>query len=754
MFASPLKNYCQHVYMLAIVFSTCFSFATTVVSQVTAFPQSNQLYPRNTHSNKAEIRFGGNIEQSTGFKWLVLRKSRNGILVASKLIPLIYRNGIAVFRSEDEIKAELSTYRYDLFGSNGVSQTLIQSADNIVAGDAFIIQGQSNAVAIARGNLNTENDANSPANAPGRKFVRVYGSGSASGNYTKSWFTGDGNVWFETDGNTGQWGMRLASNLAMTQKTPICIFNGADPGQAINFFQRDDANPANPNTNYGRLLNRIREAGFEKNIRAVIWHQGESDAIGVLGQVQLTTDQYKQAFLNLQNAWKSDYKNLRKTYLFQIKYGCAMESPDGALQIQEAQRQLGLESKEITVMSTSAASQLFEGNVISYCHFNFQEGYQLFGDWMSHLIQRDIYNKKLPSSIEAPAPANAHFSGFASPGIASQISLSLKDKTASYLLNGDISGSFRLEGGNFTITDINLSGSNIIIDFARNPGSITNPTGLSFLGHEGNAAPILVNNNGIGLLYFSNISIGYEACTDKYENRNIKGAHIKFNKPINALISSSNDVDVFNFKTNKNIEQVKINLTNLPADYDLFLYNEKWELAGSSILDGNSPEQILINNTGKKDEFLIVIKGKNGAFDKDDCYQLNAEIVGSQKQEDGDENEEDDDDEGGDEDGGKVSNTARAMESGNSLEGVSHVLISPNPVRDQLNVTLKSAGTEKAELRLVDINGRLLQVHYQLLRPGKNLYHMNVGKVSPGIYLLQVLQNKKLTTRKVLITGP
>ncbi|ULQ50740.1 T9SS type A sorting domain-containing protein [Flavihumibacter fluvii] len=484
-------------------------FTVPIFAQVNNFPKDYQLYPRNLSTNKGIVNISGTLKKTSGYSAVRLKVYRDNLLLTTTNLNISYnKKGNANYSFNSEIVAELANYTFSLFGVRSGIETLIKTAGNVVAGDAYIIQGQSNAVANLRVSTTFEDNADDPSNSPNRGFVRVYGSGSATSSYTKAWFIGNGNVWFDVDGNTGQWGMRLGSNIAGSRNIPVAIFNGASPGEAISYFIRNDANPGDANTNYGRLLNRIREAGLKNNIRGLIWYQGESDVLGFLNAVQTTTQQYKAAFSGLISDWKADFPGLSKFFMFQIRYGCGMSNADNCLKIQEAQRQLDKESNEIVTISAANTTQIFDGGVLNYCHFRFVDGYKKIGDWVTPLILRDLYNvTSAPPSIESPEPVSASFSIVGADGVASQVRLALKDQSSLFTISGDISPMFRLDGGNYTISSVAVSGNNVLVNFSRAPGTTTNPASISYRGHDIGPAPVLTNSNGLALVNFEYIPI-------------------------------------------------------------------------------------------------------------------------------------------------------------------------------------------------------------------------------------------------------
>jgi hypothetical protein len=565
---------------------------------------------------------------------------RDGNWINSYSFTLNYFNGTASYNFSVQIPAERNNYRFALYGATRWSENHIRTANNVVAGDAYIIQGQSNAVANLRGSATTSNNADDPSNAPFRNFVRVYGSGSTTMSYTKSWFIGRGNVWYDVDGHVGQWGMRLGSNLVGANNVPVAIINGAIPGEPLNYFQRNDANPTSTNTNYGRLLRRIEEAGLKNNIRALFWYQGESDNQGMLSSTQLSTQQYKNGFTSLQQDWKSDYPGLNRFYIVQIRHGCGISSPDNTLRVQEAQRQLDKESAEILTIASTNTSQLFENNGLGFCHYNFVDGYRNIGDWLTSLVRRDLYGASMPASIESPEPISASFSSFNSSGAATQIALTLRDQQSNFNLSGDISQDFRLDGGSYFIQSVSINGNTIYISFSRNSGTFNNPTSVSYRSHQGGASPIITNNQGLGLINFEYFPIsggsgtppptGGTTCPDNYEPNNSisAGKTLPHNSTIQGSIASSSDEDWFNIRI-WSFRYFRVRLSNLPADYDLYLYSTTGELIRSVTNTGTGDETIIYNEGLVDASYRLRVVGKNGANDPSRCYSLLLEAFSS-----------------------------------------------------------------------------------------------------------------------------
>lgn len=100
---------------------------------------------------------------------------------------------------------------------------------------------------------------------------------------------------------------------------------------------------------------------------------------------------------------------------------------------------------------------------------------------------------------------------------------------------------------------------------------------------------------------------------DAYEPNDTQAAAyaISSGTVYNGAISSATDVDWFKF-TPSTSTTISVNLTNLPADYDLYLYNASGTLLGRSWNSGTSSESLSISASGGATYYIRVV-GYNGA---------------------------------------------------------------------------------------------------------------------------------------------
>jgi hypothetical protein len=283
-----------------------------------------------------------------------------------------------------KLKPGLIKYRVEFGAKTGDRETVLHRVGNLVCGDAYLINGQSNAVA-------TDFGKDDPAFRS--EWIRTFGSMSGSPKGVTLW----GNAVHRSRDaeklQVGYWGMELARRLLENHKMPICLINGAVGGTRIDQHQRSASNPEDMTTIYGRLLWRVRQAKLTHGIRGVLWHQGENDqgADGPSGGFGWET--YRRDFLSLAAAWKQDYPNIQHYYVFQIwPKSCSMGINGSDNRLREVQRTLPTAFSKLHVMSTLGIDP--PGG----CHFP-AAGYAEFARLICPLVERDNYGKAFTDSI-------------------------------------------------------------------------------------------------------------------------------------------------------------------------------------------------------------------------------------------------------------------------------------------------------------------------------------------------------------------
>ena len=119
-------------------------------------------------------------------------------------------------------------------------------------------------------------------------------------------------------------------------------------------------------------------------------------------------------------------------------------------------------------------------------------------------------------------------------------------------------------------------------------------------------------------------------CNDVYESNNSfsQAKAIAIGNTISASISSSADIDWFKITTpNSANNGMWIMLGNLPADYDLYLYDKRQKLVAASANTGTANDVVTYNSNARNAAYYIKVIAKNGAFNTLQCYEFTGTCI-------------------------------------------------------------------------------------------------------------------------------
>jgi Secretion system C-terminal sorting domain/Fibronectin type III domain len=215
----------------------------------------------------------------------------------------------------------------------------------------------------------------------------------------------------------------------------------------------------------------------------------------------------------------------------------------------------------------------------------------------------------------------------------------------------------------------------------------------------------------------------------------------------NGQISTTTDVDIYKFTTVAPNTNFAIRLFDLPHNYDLVLYNSAGNILIQSQSTGNSEERI-VYNTASAGTYYYKIYSAAGAFDTTQCY--NSTLQGSST----------------------PMSLAAPANTGN--ESTSSIKIAaggtskfaddtkqtdlaaaklyPQPATNEVSLQFYAVKNGNIIARITDINGKLIQQNTVSITAGKNNISIPLLKISSGIYLLQVINNEVIHTKKLIIT--
>ena len=363
-------------------------------------PEDGQFYSRDD-KNAGTLYYNGKLAEAADAVFLKLYADDKLIKTESAKPAADKSYALAA-----KLQPGLIKYKVEFGTQVGGQETVLQTVNDIVCGDAYIIEGQSNALA-------TDTGEKSPPDT--NTWIRSYGRPSSNPNDAL------GNLWCQPvwkaqngeKAELGWWGMELAKRLVESQKVPIFIINAAVGGTRIDQHQRNEAAPTDLNTIYGRMLWRVQQAKLTHGIRGILWHQGESDqgSDGPTGGYGWET--YQPLFVEMSAAWKQDFPNVKHYYIFQIwPNACSMGGRDGSGDmLREKQRTLPQLFSNMSIMSTLGVRP--PGG----CHYPLV-GWAEFARMIQPLMERDHYGKVPATSITPPNLRRVHFSGSTKDAIA------------------------------------------------------------------------------------------------------------------------------------------------------------------------------------------------------------------------------------------------------------------------------------------------------------------------------------------------
>ncbi len=428
-------------------------------------PPAHGFVARIGGSGDGKLKLSGTMT-SPGWRAIEVELSTTGTVESAQTHTLC-ATAAEPFEFIANIPATLTKHDITVRAVVGERSEPLGSTTDIVAGDVIIIQGQSNA----------EANNYTAAALPENDFVRSWGTSALdkpNSEADNSWHLAT-RAQVQGPGSVGQWAMKMALDLVAEHKVPLAVLNGAHPGQPIGWFQRDDANHVNTNTNYGRLLRRVRGAGVDQAVRAILYFQGESDASNAAG--------HRDGFNALVADWRDDFPTVEHIYTTQVRPGCG----DPTIELRNNQRLLGHGQPGVHTMSTTAMDA-HDG-----CHYSYVGGYELLGQQYARLLGRDLYGADI-TDVEAIDVESATYDA-----TNSRILVVTRSDASAFTVEPSLGSRFTVFGAAYTVSGVTMDGNTMVLTLSGQ--AVSAPTQVCYNGHSG-AGPTLLNARGVGLLAF------------------------------------------------------------------------------------------------------------------------------------------------------------------------------------------------------------------------------------------------------------
>ena len=442
-------------------------------------PVEGQFYARDD-KNEGMLQYNGTLTEAAETVFLKLYADEK-LIKTETAVP----SADMSFVLSTKLKPGLIRYKVEFGTRSGGQETVMETVSDLVCGDAFMIDGQSNALATDTG------EKSAPETS---EWIRSYGrpQDDEKANAGNLWCRP---VWKAEKGEKaelGWWGMELAKQLVASQQVPVFIINAAVGGTRIDQHQRSAENPTDLTTIYGRMLWRVRQAKLTHGIRAILWHQGENDqgSDGPTGGYGWET--WQPLFVEMSAAWKQDFPNVQQYYIFQIwPDSCSMGGRHGSGDmLREKQRTLPQLYSNMSIMSTLGIVPP------GPCHFPLI-GWAEIANLVQPQMERDLYGKVFASTVNPPNLLQAGYVAGKRDEIALQFDQPVKWKD-------ELATQFYLDGGKDQVASGSVAGKVLTLKLKE----VSSATKITYLKEVAwNQMTLLEGANGIAALTFCDVPL-------------------------------------------------------------------------------------------------------------------------------------------------------------------------------------------------------------------------------------------------------
>ena len=345
-----------------------------------------------------------------------------------------------------------------------VDGALARESTGLLAGDVWVVNGQSNAIASYHPHPD-DDDA----------FLRGF---NRAGRLDYAGFPG----WAPLrHAMAGQWMGRAARRVSEALDLPLAVFNQAVGGKQVGYFL-----PGHPDGNFEALLAQLDSAGVRGQVRGWVWSQGESDAYTT------TVRDFRRQTERLLRAYR-DTLGSAEAYVWQTRpQACRSWNGTPA----EAQRRIAADLPWVNLLSATAAALDYDR-----CHHPYYGG----SDGLGELLATEMLARSYGQSV----------TGLGRPLVDSARVTGAREATVYYTppagvalsVVGDLWPNFRTEGpGAQTATGGALlpDGRTVRLQFA-NP--LDSAAGLSYYPPLDTLPAALVSPRGHGAEAFENLSL-------------------------------------------------------------------------------------------------------------------------------------------------------------------------------------------------------------------------------------------------------
>ena len=235
----------------------------------------------------------------------------------------------------------------------------------------------------------------------------------------------------------------------------------------------------------------------------------------------------------------------------------------------------------------------------------------------------------------------------------------------------------------------------------------------------------------------SNFTYSTSTCSNLNEpadNSSTTATVMAVNTSVNSQIGTTTDADYYKFTTTATAPKIKVTLTNLPADYDIRLYNSTGSGAinaqiGISQNSGTTNESIVYNTSTTAKTYFIKVYGYSGALSTTVCYNLTVNTGATNF----------------------IRPFVAAVNSDKILLEKVKMMVFPNPATDIVNIQFIAQNEGEYKISLVDVVGKEVLNQINNFNEGENNVEMKTNNLPKGVYLVKVSNENQTEVNKLII---
>lgn len=268
-------------------------------------------------------------------------------------------------------------------------------------------------------------------------------------------------------------------------------------------------------------------------------------------------------------------------------------------------------------------------------------------------------------------------------------------------------------------------------------GTSANATGLTAsTQYEFQVQAVCSGSTGSfsGSALFTTTSTG-GGCTDNYEPNNSRSTSLPLTTvgvDRTAQIAAAGDNDWYRFANTSTQRNIRVDLTTLPADFDLQLYQNNTRRRTSQN-GGTSAEFVTYNTNTVASNWYAYVYGYNGAFSSTQCYTLRITLSSSAFRMDGTTDGETT----------EFEIPVEVVETGFAMF--------PNPANDEVSIDVEMRAENAVQVTVMDITGKAMMSQSYDLAKDENRINLDIKALPAGVYLVRIENGTAVGTQKLSI---